>query len=192
MACSSAAATTDELVIPMNIHVNMSNNLSVYLTQVTISNVSIYNTYSKDAENTTWVILNIIYENHGKGPNACRFHVQIVDNSSKVPAGWNYDKTDESLFQTLSPGQNSPPAVMEFAMLKGRILTNLSVIDDTIHKEVANIPIVYPTPTPSPTPASVPGLFDEGGENLRNLMLIPILLGLVGLVGWFMARRRLF
>jgi hypothetical protein len=73
---------------------------------------------------------------------------------------------------------------MEFAMPKGRTPTNLSIIDDTQHKEVANIPIVYPTP--------VPGIFDEGDDNPRNLMLIPILLGLVGLIDWFMARKRLF
>lgn len=176
----------------MNRYVNFSNNLSVYLSQITISNVSSYNTYSPDPVNSSWAVLLFHYEDQGKNKVACRFHVQITDNSSKVPAGWNYDKTDVTLYQILNPGQNSPPVVMEFAMPEGRVLTNLSVIDDTINKEIMNIPIVYPSPTPVPTPAPAPGIFDEGGDNLRNLMLVPILLGLVGLIGWFMARRRLF
>lgn len=192
MTCPSAVATSDELVIPMNQYVNYSNNLSVYLDHVTIYNVSKFNTYSPDIANSVWPVLYFNYENHGKNKVACHLHVQITDNSSKVPAGWNYDKIDESLYQILNPGQNSPPVILEFAMPAGRTLTNLSVIDDTMHQEIANIPIVYPTPTPLSTFAAGPGIFDEGGDNLRNLMLIPILLGLVGLIGWFMARRRLF
>jgi hypothetical protein len=192
MACSSAAATPDELVIPLNQYVKFSNNMSVYLDHVTIYNVSIYNTYSPDPANSVWPVLVFHYENQGKNKVACHVRVQITDNSGKVPAGWKYDKPDESLYQILNPGQNSSPVVMEFAMPVGRVLTNLSVIDYTNSKEFTNIPIVYPTPTPLSTSAQALGIFEEGGDNLRNLMLIPILLGLVGLIGWFMARRKLF
>jgi hypothetical protein len=188
----ASTSPTDEFIIPLNKYITFHNNLTVYLSQVTISNFSYYSTYSPDPANTVWPILVFRYENHGNYQVACRFHVQIVDNTSKVPDGWRYDKTDETVYQTLYPNQNSSVMTLEFAMPKDRILTNLSIIDDGIHKEIANIPIVYPTPTPLPTPAPVLGLLDEGGEDMRNLMIIPILLGLVGLIGWFMARRRLF
>jgi hypothetical protein len=192
IACSSAAATPDEMVIPLNKYVKFSNNLSVYLDHITIYNGSIYNTYSPDPANSVWPVLVFHYENQGKNKVACHVRMQITDNSSQVPAGWKYDKPDESLYQILNPGQNSSSVIMEFAMPAGRVLTNLTVIDYTNNKEFTNIPIVYPTPTPLPTSVPAPGIFEEGGEDLRNLMLIPILLGLVGLIGWFMARRRLF
>jgi hypothetical protein len=189
----ASASLTDEFVIPLDEYLNFSNNLTVHLIQVTVSNITYYTTYSPDPVNTIWPILVFQYENHGNFQVACRFHVQIVDNTSKVPAGWTYDKTDETIYQPLYPNQNSSIMTMEFAMPKNLILTNLSIIDDGLKKEIADFPIVYPTPTPTPTPSPAPGLFNDGnGENLRNLLLIPILLGLVGLIGWFMARKRLF
>ena len=189
----ATASQPDEFIIPLGKSVTFSNNLTVDLIQVTMSNITYGGAYSPDPANTIWPVLVFQYENHGKAQVACRFHVRIVDNTSKVPAGWTYDKTDETVYTSLLPGQNTSTVTLEFAMPKGRILTNLSIIDDGLHQEIANIPIVYPTPTPLPTPVPVPGIFDEGnGDNLRNLMLIPILLGLVGLIGWFMARRRLF
>jgi hypothetical protein len=186
-ACASAS-TANETIIPLDRYVTFSNNLTVHLIQVTISNISYYSTFSPG--DSVWPIIVFQYENHGNSQVACRFHVQIVDNTSTVPPMWNYDKVDPTVYQPLQPGQNSSVLTMEFAMPKGRILTNLSIIDDGLKKEIANIPIVYSTPVPPATP--VPGIFDEGGENMRNLLIIPILLGLVGLIGWFMARRRLF
>jgi hypothetical protein len=190
---SAGASQTDEFVIPLDEYLHFSNNLTVHLIQVTISNITYYTTFSPDPVNTVWPILVFQYENHGNYQVACRFHVQIVDNTSKVPAGWTYDKTDETIYKPLYPNQNSSIMTMEYAMPKNRVLTNLSIIDDGLKKEIANIPIVYPTPAPLPTPGNGSGLFEDGnGDSLRNLLLIPLLLGIVGLIGWFMARKRLF
>ena len=187
----ASAGQTDELIIPLNAYVNFSNNLTVHIIQVTLSNITYYSTYTPDPMNTTWPIILFQYENHGEAQVACRFHVEIVDNSSAVPAGWKYDKTDEALYQPLYPGQKSSVMTMEFAMPKGHVLTNLSIIDDGIHEEVARIPIFYTAPTITPTPAMI--VSDViGDDSFRNLMIIPILLGLAGLIGWLMARKRLF
>lgn len=191
MVNSTAASTTDEIIIPLDRYVNLSNNITVHLIQITLSKIPYYNTITPEPENTVWPIIVFKYENHGISQAACRLHVRLVDNTSTVPAGWKYDRTDETVYQPLFPNQASSVIPMEFSMPKDRVLTNLSIIDDTLHREIANIPIIYPSPS-SETPVPVPGIFDEGGDSIRNLMLIPILLGLAGLIGWFMARRRLF
>jgi hypothetical protein len=184
----AAASPADEIVIPLDRYVNFSNNLTVHLLQVTLSNISYYSTYSPDTANSIWPIVVFQYENHGNAQVACRFHVQIVDNTSTVPAGWKYDKTDETIYQPLYPDQTLSTMTLEFAMPKDRILTNLTVIDDGVHKVVADIPIVYPASTPEPPVATEPGIIGDSG--LRNLLIIPIILVVVGLIGWFMARRR--
>jgi hypothetical protein len=172
----------------LNQKVNFSNNLTVHMIQLTMSNLTYGGAYSTDPVNTVWPVLVFKYENHGKAQVACRLHVKLIDNASAV-----YEKTDVTIPQPIYPGQVSTFVTLEFAVPKSRTITKLIVIDDALKNVTAELPIVYPTPTPLPTPSPVPGLFDEGnGDSLRNLMLIPILLGLVGLIGWFMARRRLF
>ncbi len=188
---SSAVTTPDEFTIPLNLDVNFSNNLTVHLIQVTMSNITYYSTYSPDPLNTVWPVLVFQYENRGNYQTACRFHVQISDNTSKVPAGWNYDKTDNAIYTPLYPGKNSSLMTLEFAMPKDRILTNLSVIDDNLHKEVANIPIVYPNSAPSSSTTQEPQAL-IADDSLRNLLIIPIILVVVGLVGWYIAKTRLF
>jgi hypothetical protein len=110
-----------------------------------------------------------------------------VDNAGAV-----YDKTDMTIPQPIYPGQKTTLVTLEWAVPKGRTLTKLIVIDDALKNTTAEIPIVYPTPTPAEPLAPVLGLLEEEGEDMRTLMLIPILLGVVGLIGWFMARKRLF
>jgi hypothetical protein len=186
MGLSSAATTPDEFAIPLDKYVNFSNNLTVYLNQLTVSNITYGGAYSSDPVNTTWPVLLFHYENHGLAQVACRLHVKLVDNASVV-----YEKTDVTIPQPIYPGQVSTLVTLEMAVPKGRTITKLIIIDDGLKKATAEFPIVYPTPGPTPSPA--PGIFDEsGGESLRNLLLIPILLGIVGLIGWFMARKRLF
>jgi hypothetical protein len=184
---SSAAATPDEFVIPLDKYVNFSNNLTVYLNQLTVSNLTYGGAYSADPMNTTWPVLLFHYENHGLAQVACRLHVQLVDNASAV-----YDKTDVFISEPIYPGQVSTLVTLEMAIPNGRTITKLILVDDAKKKVAAELPIVYPTPTPTPTPTPAPGMFDGAGDSLRNLLLIPILLGLVGLIGWFMARKRLF
>jgi hypothetical protein len=183
----SAATTPDELVIPLDKYVNFSNNLTVYLNQLTVSNITYGGAYSSDPVNTIWPVLLFHYENHGLAQVACRLHVQLVDNASAI-----YDKTDVFISEPIYPGQVSTLVTLEMAVPKGRTITKLILIDDGKKTVAAEFPIVYPTPTPTPTSAPAPGMFDGAGDSWRNLLLIPILLGVVGLIGWFMARKRLF
>jgi hypothetical protein len=184
----ASASQTDEFAVPLNTYVNFSNNLSVYLHQLTISNITYGGAYSSDPVNTICPVLVFHYENHGKAQVACRLHVKLVDNASAV-----YEKTDVTIPQPIYPGQVSTLVTLELAVPKSRTITKLIIIDDGIKNTIAEFPIIYPTPTPLPTPVPGPGIFDEGsGDSLRNLLLIPILLGVVGLIGWFMARKRLF
>jgi|AGTN01.1.fsa_nt_gi hypothetical protein len=186
----AVSGPADGLTISMDRYVNFSNGLTVHLTYVALSNVTYGGAYSPDPANTTWPILGFEYQNHGNQQVACRFHVQISDDTGTVPAKWKYDNTDNIIYQPLYPGQTSPAVTLEFSMPNDRTLTNLSVIDDGLKEVVEVIPIVYPaTSDPGVEPSGSTG---ENWDSLRNLMLIPILLGLVGLVGWFMARKRLF
>ena len=184
---SSAAATPDEFAIPLNTYVNFSNNLTVYLNQLTISSITYGGAFSSDPVNTTWPVLLFHYENHGIAQVACRLHVKLVDDANAV-----YEKTDVTIPQPIYPGQVSTLVTIEMAIPKGRTITRLILVDDAKKITAAEFPIVYPTHALTPTPVPAPGIFDEGGESLRNLLLIPILLGLVGLIGWFMAGKRLF
>jgi hypothetical protein len=193
ITATAGASSGGDMVIPMDRYVNLSNGLIIHLEQVTISDLSLYSTYSPDNANTTWILLVFHYEYYGKHQVACRFHVQIVDDTGTVPAGWRYDKTDETIYKPLYPNEVSSTMTLEFAMPKDRRLTKLIVIDDALKAVSAELPIDYSMHVPSQTSPSLPEIiFEEEGKDLRTLMIIPILLGIVGLIGWFMARRKLF
>lgn len=110
----AAASQPDELVIPLNKYVNFSNNLTVYLNQLTISNITYGGAYSSDPANTIWPVLLFHYENHGLAQVACRLHVKLVDNASTV-----YEKTDVAIPQPIYPGQVSTLVTLEMAVPKG-------------------------------------------------------------------------
>ncbi len=180
---ATGAAARDEFTIPLNASVNMSNNLTICLQQVTISNVTYGGAYSPDPENSVWPVLVIQYRNDGQSPVAARLHAQFVDNASTV-----YDKTDKTIYKPLYPGSNVS-STLEVAIPKSHILTQIIVIDDWTKSKTV-IPIVYPSPTPEAPSDLVSAILVDDG--LRNLLLIPLILVVVGIVGWLMARNRLF
>lgn len=182
---TSSASAEGDVTIPLDRYVNLSNGLTVQLIQITISNVTYGGANALDP-NSVFPILIIKYHNFGNYRAPGRLHVQFRDNASTV-----YDKKDYTIIEPIFPNSVHAPVMIEVAMPKSRKLTNLTVIDDDIHKTIEDIPIVYPTPTPTPGPASVPPE-EIQGDDLRNLLIIPILLGIVGLVGWYIAKKRIF
>ncbi len=182
----------DEYAIPLDTDVYLTGNMTVHIIQLTMSNITYGGAYSPDPEHSVWPVITFQYENRGMSQLRGRLHLQIVDNSSTVPPGYTYDKVDYTIPQPITPGQKSQPVTLEFAIPKGRLVTKLVIIDDDIgHRIAAEIPIVYPSAAPAAT-ATPESAIPAVDDNLRNLLIIPILLGIVGLVGWLMARNRLF
>ncbi|MGA9140670.1 MAG: hypothetical protein WBZ29_10625 [Methanocella sp.] len=179
------AIERDEFTIPLDRNVNLSTNLTIHLMQVTISNVTYGGAYSPDPVNSIWPILMFQYENYGTQQVAGRLQVQFIDNASSV-----YDKSDVYVGGPIYPNQKSPPQTMEIAMPKGRVLTKVVVIDEWTKNQTV-IPIVYPGSSLSPTPTPAPQMLVVD-DSLRNLLIIPIILVVVGLVGWYIAKKRLF
>jgi len=185
---ATGAVERDEFTIPLDRYVNLSTNLTIHILQVTISNVTYGGAYSADPDNSVWPVLMFQYENYGVQQVAGRLHMQFIDNASSV-----YDKTDVYMGGPIYPGKKSIPQTMEIAMPKGRVLTGLIVIDEWTKKQVL-IPVEYESATSavsSPTPTTVPEILIVD-DNLRNLLIIPIILVIVGLVGWYIAKTRLF
>lgn len=185
---ATGAVERDEFTIPLDRYVNLSTNLTIHILQVTISNVTYGGAYSSDPDNSVWPVLMFQYENYGIQQVAGRMHMRFIDNASST-----YDKSDVYMGGPIYPGKKSPPQTMEIAMPKGRVLTGLMVIDEWTNKQVL-IPVEYTSATSaasssSPTPVPEILIVDD---NLRNLLIIPIILVIVGLVGWYIAKTRLF
>lgn len=180
----TGATERDEFTIPLDRYVNLSTNLTIHILQVTISDVTYGGAYSPDPVNATWPTIMFQYENYGTQQVAGRLHVQFVDNAGSV-----YDKSDVYNGGPIYPGKKSTPQMLEIAMPKGRTLTQLVVIDEWT-KDQTVIPVVYTTPVLSSTPT--PASMVLAGDNLRNLFIIPVILVAVGLVGWYIAKKRLF
>ncbi len=175
----------DEFSIPIDKYVNLSSNLTIHVIQVTISNLTYSMAYTPDDPgNTIWPILVYQYENFGDMQVAGRLHAQFVDNASTV-----YDKSDVYNGGLIYPGKNTSTQILEIAMPKGRVLKEVAIIDEWTGDRTA-IPIVYPSQASSPTPTPAPQMFVD--DNLRNLLIIPIILVMVGLIGWYIAKKRLF
>lgn len=184
---AAGAVERNEFTIPLHRYVNLSTNLTIHTIQVTISDVTYGGAYSEDPINTTWPVLVFQYENYGVQQVAGRLHVQFVDNASTI-----YDKKDVYTGGPIYPGKQSPPQTLEIALPKGRTLTGLIVIDEWTGKQVL-IPIEYPAEyAPSAIPTPAPVIVVVVDDNLRNLLIIPLILVIVGLVGFFIAKGRLF
>jgi hypothetical protein len=185
---ATGAVERDEFTISLDRYVNLSSNLTIHTIQITISNVTYGGAYSADPENSVWPILMFQYENYGIQQVAGRLHIKFIDNASSV-----YEKKDVYMGGPIYPGKKSPPQTLEIAMPKGRVLTGLIVIDEWTNKQVL-IPVEYTSSTSvtgSSTPTPVPEILIVD-DNLRNLLIIPIILVIVGLVGWYIAKTRLF
>lgn len=180
----TGATERDEFTIPLDRYVNLSTNLTIHILQVTISDLTYGGAYSPDPENMTWPIIMFQYENYGTQQVAGRLHVQFVDNAGSV-----YDKSDVYNGGPIYPGKKSTPQMLEIAMPKDRTLTQLVVIDEWT-KDQTVIPVVYPASMSSPSSTSEPLVLT--GDTLRNLLIIPLILVVVGLVGWYIAKKRLF
>lgn len=181
----NSATAPDEFVIPLDRYVNLSSDLTIHTLYVTISKVTYGGAYSPDPVNMTWPILTFQYENYGTQQVAGRLHAQFVDDAGSI-----YDKPDIYMGGPIYPGKKSPPVTLEIAMPKDRKLTGLIVIDEWTNKQVL-IPIEYPSVINSLTPGSPSEMVIEG-DTLRNLFFIPIILVIVGLVGWYIAKTKLF
>lgn len=183
------ASASNETTFPLEQRVQLSNNLTVHIIQVTVSNVTYGGAYSSDPEHSVWPIVVFQYENNGNVPLPSRLHVRFVDNESK-----SYDQVSESM-ELVLPGKTYAPAMIEVAIPQNRFLTELVIVDDSIDQKTVtreiSIPIPNATPTPEPT-ASTPGISDISiGDNVFTIALIPIILAGIGLAGWLMARKLL-
>ncbi|OPY27087.1 MAG: hypothetical protein A4E28_02176 [Methanocella sp. PtaU1.Bin125] len=186
---ATGAIVRDEFTVPLDRYVNLSSNLTIHILQVTISSETYGGAYSPDPENSIWPVLLFQYENYGIQQVAGRLHMQFTDSAGEV-----YDKKDVYMGGPIYPGKKSPPQTLEIAIPKNRTLAGVIVIDEWTGKQVL-IPVEYgsssstafgSTQTPSPEIVVVVD------DNLRNLLIIPIILVIVGLVGWYIAKTRLF
>jgi hypothetical protein len=181
---ATGATVRDEFTIPLDKSVTLSTNLTVYLMQVTISNETYGGAYSPDPANSIWPALVFQYKNFGTQQVAGRLHVQFVDNEDSV-----YDKKDVYMGGPIYPDKSSLPQTLEIAIPKDRVLTKIIVIDEWTAEQTV-IPVDYHASTLSSTPIPISALVTD--DSLRNLLIIPIILVVVGLVGWYIAKRRLF
>jgi hypothetical protein len=176
-----------ELYIPIDKRVQMSNNLSVELKYVTVSETSYSGAYSSDPAGSVWPILVFKYENDGNIPLPGRLHVKFIDNESKA-----YEKVSQSVEMIVS-GKTYAPDMIEVAMPRHKYLTELVIVDDSLdHKKVEReitIPLTLPSPTPTPTAVPLLPEVGEDGGNWLTLAAIPVFVGIVALIGWVMARK---